>query len=158
MTEYPTREEWEARKAGAPAELLALAASAAEQDADRRREDDERWASIAQQLADHRARFEGGLACLLALHDGNWLTPYRVDDETFHKPYRLDLGHRSWLALFDLSPVGFHPIQVELVCGLGGEWYGTFKPFGVVLPPGTRWVSTLAEAVRVAAQYQPCPF
>ena len=156
---HPTAEEWAARRANAPPELLALAAKGEADDARDKAHRDEIWAAVEKLNADRRREFESALARLLDAEGAGWLTAYRACDSSFAGPHRLDSVHRAWFAEFALARFGFHNIRVELTNDTGRHtWTPSRAPFGVILPGGTRWCSSLAEAVRVASRYAPAPF
>jgi hypothetical protein len=154
-----TRKEWDTRKMAAPPELLALhrageAAAEAE-----RAQCDELWSKTAELMAARRAEFETALARLLESEGAGWLSAYRLPDHSFAGPHKLDLTHRGWFAEFDLTPVGFHRIRVELHNDCSRHtWTPARSPWGVMVAQGPRWCSSLSEAVRVAARYESCPF
>lgn len=158
MTEtHPSREEWIARQATAPAGFHALIAA----------RDAELIAMDAALKAAREARardldaalqgFEFAIDLLLAGHD--WIRPYRTDLArvfTEHSGY--------WLAQFDLGPIGAHQLVIEIPCRPT-----TSDRFRVVWSPGeARFIvfdprrktghDSLASAIYAAAQYAPTPF
>lgn len=158
-TDPVTKEEWQARKLKARPELVSMFVEGERADHAERAQTDALWAATAELLVQRRKEFEYALAGLLESHGGGWLADYRACDSQFAGPHRLNTDHRAWFAFFDLRPVGFWPIRVEMVHDCARhKWAAARAPFGVELPAGTRWCSTLPEAVRVASRFVECPF
>jgi hypothetical protein len=157
--ERPTREQWDAAKLSAPEPLRTLYAEAIDREAEAAQLRDRNWSDAERRLLAHRAGFEKALGELLDREGGAWLGYHRAPDELIAGPHRLSLNHRIWLAAFDLRPFGFHVLRVELAASLGDDgWAAAYQPFGVDRSAGTRWCRTLAEAIRVAGEYESCPF
>lgn len=159
MTEPVSREEWTERKQSAHPGLTALWEKGEQADAAERSQCDDLWAATAALLVERRKEFESALTDLLESQGAGWLIDYRACDSLFAGPHRMGTVHRSWFAFFDLRPVGFWPVRIELHNDTARHnWAPARSPFGVDLPAGTRWCATLAEAVRVASKYVECPF
>lgn len=160
IDECPPLEEWQRRQAAAPEGLRKLLRVAREKaialdDARRAKEE-----AARAELAARRAAFDERLADLLQSEGGEWMAAFREPDAKWEGANPFTLGHQFWVARFDLSPVGLHKIQVELIRDpdSGDVWRSEGAPFFVLHPTQGRSFRTLAEACSFAATYvRPLP-